>query len=304
MDASVFCLSDVSTGEKSYYSGYRKIFDLQSEAFVGDIQVKGTSTLQGNSTMLCVYEDHTYTLYDASGAPITQTTASISLSETLAVFRVDGCTYVYDENGEDYTTAEDLSPICGTGDYFAVYDGNGYTIRDRDGNTVLSDMTFYSVGNCFSDVFLVANADQTAYQLIDADGNILYEGADAPDYCDDIASGWWCVTPSDGPSTLISRNGTIENLGSSAFTLAPYDDDYHYTVLNTGKTLALGSDATILTYGMVYARDSSGQYVIYDLFTGDALGDTAYSSVLYSYGYVYALSGRTWHVFQVNRIYS
>lgn len=102
--------------------------------------------------------------------------------------------------------------------------------------------------------------------------------------------------------TLISTYTTIEGV-DSVFSLTPNDYYGNYTVLNTGETLALGTSARRLTYGMMYARDSNGKYTIYDLFTGTALTEAKYSKVLYSAGYVYALDGSTWHVFQVENIY-
>ena len=291
-------------GEETYYTGYRKIFDLQTYSFVGDLEITSTDgdCIHANEAMVCVKEDGTYTLYDASGNIITQTTAGIDLSETLASFRMDGCTYVFDVNGERFTTADTIYPIWGDGDFFRVDKDDVCSLVDSNGNAVLPGMTFATINDCYNDVFCVENADETAYQLIDVNGNILFESTDSIDIISESAPGWWYCNPSFGTYTLISTYTTIEGV-DSASPLTPNDSNGNYTVLNTGETLALGTSARRLTYGMMYARDSNGKYTIYDLFTGTALTEAKYSKVLYSAGYVYALDGSTWHVFQVENIY-
>ena len=295
-------------GEETYYTGYRKIFDLQTYSFVGDLEITSTDgdCIHANEAMVCVKEDGTYTLYDASGNIITQTTAGIYLSETLASFRMDGCTYVFDVNGERFTTADDIWPIWGDGDFFRVDKDDVCSLVDSNGNAVLPGMTFATINDCYNDVFSVKNADETAYQLIDVNGNILFESTDESTgyigIINESAPGWWYCNPSFGTYTLISTYTTIEGV-DSASPLTPNDSNGNYTVLNTGETLALGTSARRLTYGMMYARDSNGKYTIYDLFTGTALTEAKYSKVLYSAGYVYALDGSTWHVFQVENIY-
>ena len=295
-------------GEETYYTGYRKIFDLQTYSFVGDLEITSTDgdCIHANEAMVCVKEDGTYTLYDASGNIITQTTAGIYLSETLASFRMDGCTYVFDVNGERFTTADTIYPIWGDGDFFRVDKDDVCSLVDSNGNAVLPGMTFATINDCYNDVFSVKNADETAYQLIDVNGNILFESTDESTgyigIINESAPGWWYCSPSIGTDTLISTYTTIEGVDSDS-SLTPHDSNGNYTVLNTGETLALGTSARRLTYGMMYARDSNGKYTIYDLFTGTALTEAKYSKVLYSAGYVYALDGSTWHVFQVENIY-
>ena len=308
-DDYLLCLQPrFDSGEKTYYTGYRKIFDLQTYSFVGDLEITSTDgyCIDANEAMVCVEEDGTYTLYDASGNIITQTTAGIYLSETLASFRMDGCTYVFDVNGERFTTADDIWPIWGDGDFFKVDKDDVYSLVDSNGNAVLPGMTFATINDCYNDVFSVKNADETAYQLIDVNGNILFESTDESTgyigIINESAPGWWYCSPSIGTDTLISTYTTIEGVDSDS-SLTPHDSNGNYTVLNTGETLALGTSARRLTYGMMYARDSNGKYTIYDLFTGTALTEAKYSKVLYSAGYVYALDGSTWHVFQVENIY-
>lgn len=308
-DDYLLCLQPrFDSGEKTYYTGYRKIFDLQTYSFVGDLEITSTDgyCIDANEAMVCVEEDGTYTLYDASGNIITQTTAGIYLSETLASFRMDGCTYVFDVNGERFTTADDIWPIWGDGDFFKVDKDDVYSLVDSNGNAVLPGMTFATINDCYNDVFSVKNADETAYQLIDVNGNILFESTDESTgyigIINESAPGWWYCSPSIGTDTLISTYTTIEGVDSDS-SLTPHDSNGNYTVLNTGETLALGTSAGTLTYGMMYARDSNGKYTIYDLFTGTALTEAKYSKVLYSAGYVYALDGSTWHVFQVENIY-
>lgn len=308
-DDYLLCLQPrFDSGEKTYYTGYRKIFDLQTYSFVGDLEITSTDgyCIDANEAMVCVEEDGTYTLYDASGNIITQTTAGIYLSETLASFRMDGCTYVFDVNGERFTTADDIWPIWGDGDFFKVDKDDVYSLVDSNGNAVLPGMTFATINDCYNDVFSVKNADETAYQLIDVNGNILFESTDESTgyigIINESAPGWWYCSPSIGTDTLISTYTTIEGVDSDS-SLTPHDSNGNYTVLNTGETLALGTSAGTLTYGMIYARDSNGKYAIYDLFTGTALTEAKYSKVLYSAGYVYALDGSTWHVFQVENIY-
>ena len=306
-DDYILCLRYTS-GESKYYTGYIKVFDLQTKSFVGDIEVHDadSSSISANESMVLVDDGNNRTLYDASGSVIKQSTAYFYLSETLVHFRMDGCTYVLDVNGERWTTVDSLDAIKSTCDYFTVpTDDNysSYSILDSDGNEVLPGMTFKRVSDFDGSIFSVMNADETAYQLIDIDGNILYEGTEQPYRVSDDVPGWWYVSPSIGAKTLVGMDGTSVQAENGTSNLTPNDSNGNYTVLSTGETLELGSSAGRLTYGMVYARDTSGKYAAYDLFTGNALTETLYSDILYNAGYVYALDGSTWHVFQVNPIY-
>ena len=301
-DDYILCLSSWNTGEKQYYTGYRKVFDLQTKSFVGNIELHDSTDINANEAMIVVDDGDGYTLYDASGNVIKQTTAGIYLSETMATFRMDGCSYVLDVNGERWTTADSLNPIMG-GDYFYVFSDSGQTILDADGNEVLPGMVFDQVSEYNDGFFLVKTADKTAYQLIDIDGNILYEGTELPISVSDNISGWWYVSPSVGAKSVIGANGITIEADSGLGSLTPNDSNGNYYILNTGEPLALGTSTSQLTCGMVYARDTSGKYAVYDLFTGTALTETKYSKVMYAGGYVYALDGSTWHVFQADPIY-
>lgn len=306
-DDYILCLRYTS-GESKYYTGYIKVFDLQTKSFVGDIEIHDADSynISANESMVLVDDGNNRTLYDASGNVIKQSTAYFYLSETLAHFRMDGCTYVLDVNGERWTTVDSLDAVKSTCDYFTVpTDDNysSYSILDSDGNEVLPGMAFKRVSDFDGSIFSVMNADETAYQLIDIDGNILYEGTEQPYRVSDDVPGWWYVSPSIGAKTLIGMDGTSIQAENGTSNLTPNDSNGNYTVLSTGETLELGSSAGRLTYGMVYARDTSGKYAAYDLFTGNALTETLYSDILYNAGYVYALDGSTWHVFQVDPIY-
>lgn len=301
-DDYLLCLSTWGTNEKQYYTGYRKVFDLQTKSFVGSIELHDSTDINANETMVLVDDGDGYTLYDASGNVIKQSTAGFYLSETMATFRMDGCSYVLDVNGERWTTADPLYTIGYPCDFFLVSADSTYTILDGDGNEVLPGTAFSQVSDYNDGVFTVKNADETAYQLIDINGNILYEGAELPNHIIN-GSGWWYVSPSVGARSVIGTNGVTIEADSGTSDLTPNDSNGNYYILSTGETLALGTSTSRLTYGMVYARDTSGKYAVYDLFTGTALTEIKYSKVMYAGGYVYALDGSTWHAFQADPIY-
>lgn len=302
-DDYIVALQDSEDANKTnYYTGTRKIFDLQNQAFVGNIEVHGgedSAEIEANNSLVLVESDNSNTLYNAAGNVVMESTERFELSDTMATLRVDDITYVYDENGVRFSTEEDLRVIDGC-DYFSIYNEGTRSLVDCDWNPVLSEVSFGPF-HCFDDgVFFVETSDETEYQLIDLDGNILYQGTELPSSPKDTAPGWWRVSSDDGTVQLISRKNTI-TCAEDDYQLTPSDGNGNYTVINTGETLALGSSASTLGAGLVSARDATGKYAVYDLFTGQALTEQAYSNVLYAFGYVYALEGETWHVFQVTQ---
>lgn len=303
-DDYIVALQDSEDANKTnYYTGTRKIFDLQNQAFVGNIEVhggEGSAEIEANNSLVLVKSDNSNTLYNAAGNVVMESTERFELSDTMAILSVDGISYVYDENGVRFSTEEDLGVIDGC-DYFSIYNEGTRSLVDADWNPFLSGVTFGLVYRFKDDVFYAkAPEDDTVNQLIDIDGNVLYQGADDASPCGDEIPGWWRVSSDDGTVQLISRKNTI-TCAEDDYQLTPSDGNGNYIVINTGETLALGSSASTLGAGLVSARDATGKYAVYDLFTGQALTEQAYSNVLYAFGYVYALEGETWHVFQVTQ---
>lgn len=291
---------------ETYYTGSIKIFDLQTKAYVDGIELTNREVdISANNAMVCVEQDGTSTLYDANGEQIVQSTAYMQLSETMASFSVSGIYYIYDVNGERFTRGDSIHPLSKNGDYFTVCNNDfKYSLLDCDGNEVLPGMVFEHVYSFYDGVFSVQNAEGTLNQLIDLDGNVLYEGTDSPYVIYSGGTGWWYIDPSAGTETLVSPNGTIENIASGASNLKPQNAASEYIVMNTGEVLAISGNVYGLTDGgLVYASDVSGKKAIYDLFTGEAITEHKYTDLKAGDGYIYAQEGSTWHVFRADGIY-
>ena len=305
-------ISNWSSNETHYYNGYARVYDLYNKSFVGDIQIHNgdRNALNACGDSFVVEEpSRTYTIYNSNGQQIFQTTEWVNTGKGFFTFNSGRTYYIYDESGnETYTTSNNkqLNLLHNHCEYLTEYENDSglVSIIDKNGKQVVPGQFSY-VYEEHDGIFKVKNADQTKYQLVDLDGNVVYETTNDINW---IIDSYWYSSDSIGNKVLIGPNGVIaEGLKDGNINKLVLISGQDYFVIKDGAfSLPISASYTdSLTYGMISSKEVSGKYMVYDLFTGQKLLPTEYAKILYAAGYVYGLDSgtSTWHAYKVNRIY-
>ena len=288
-------------GKLHYYNGYARIFDLYNRCFVKDLQIKNNYTVCSCGDHFVVEEPgKTYTLYDCNGEKILQAKGNFYTGEGFVISRIDEMSYVYNEEGEIlFSSEEPVYPVAEGSHYLKQDKPNGFVILDQNGEQV-SPIAYENVFGEHLGLFSIE--DNGKNELLASDQRTLYTADNSYTW---ITDRYWFINSDKHKQVLIGPNGEIGRKLPYVFDMASGDGKGDYFVINDGKYSLHLDDANAqkLTYGLISAKEKSGKYIVYDLFTGQKLLPAEYSKIMYASGYIYALDGATWHAFRLARVY-
>ena len=292
------------TEDDLLYTGYAKIYDLETRQFVGDITVDNPDRFAVNACgdYVAVEDlDGNVTVYDADGNETMKVKDHyVPLYGSNFLVVSDSGYFVYDAaNGDKLSFFE--GSVDGCGDYIFVRDKDSgtYQVMDPEGDPVL-DMEFDSISKVQGGI-LSAMLDEDTRVLVNLDTGKVIAERDSDGYFTYINHGYWYYENEDEDIVVVAPDGSEYVTGSyySNFTVKQETDDgYAYFVLSDGDfTLELDNTGGTLGEGMLSYRED-GEYGVYDLFSGDVLIPFEYKSVGYGSGYLYAFDGDTYTIYQ------
>lgn len=304
---SLFSLSP--SDEDTLYTGYRRIFDLETGKFVENVEnTLGDSycvTPCGNSFFM-EGDDGTKRLYNADGEVLYETTGYLGYVGNGSFFSSDNGYHIYDDTGkETYTADSYLTMLEGPSNlyYFTDNATKEIVLIDKNG-TEMARLDVNSVYEEESEGVIRVKSNGGAYQLVDFTGNVLFDtGAESITGIDDL-DGCFYASKGDGFSYYMAdgRTGTIDKgygfylVGTNADETAYYsfaDNDY---TINAGSRASTGDLPGTIECGEDY--DKMG---LIDAFTGEKLLEERYSSLYKIGGYLAAQDGETdaWEIYKV-----
>ncbi len=264
------------------YKGYAKIYDIQNEKFVDNLQFEqvdryDTVNIVGNS-ILVQNADETYTLYNSEGKKLLDLNSRVSFNEKVIVERSEtnsGCR-IYDENGTEISkSGESISTFNSTSGYLSYYDSGKYVVVDEKGNKVLNDPVDYIYAeDC--DIFRIKG--DGPYIIIDKNGKEL--GQTEGDYTY-LGYGRYVLETGVKTYTLTGPSGTLaEEVKEESYV---YTKNGSIICYNDGTGfLTYDANATYHVYGdcILYVDPGNGDDpALYDMFSGKKLLSDGFSYV-------------------------
>ena len=302
-DADYFI--SITTGDKGqrYYKGYTRVYDLKNKDFTGDLRINSTEKIYSCGDHFVVEDpEKVFTLYDAGGNTVRVFQAGgVNIGKGVVTARVNDISYVYDEDGSLlFSSPDTVYPVSGGSSYLKKYSSEGYVVLDKTGSQVLSSSYKDVYGERNGIFFLTTNWKNI--QLIDLGGTVLYQ---ADEYFYWITDSYWYTKSERYKNVLVGPCGKIGDRFLDIEKMTDKNNSGYFVINDRKYSLHLNDDkAQSLTYGMISAKEKSGYYMVYDLFTGQKLLPAEYSKIMYASGYIYALDGITWHVFRIERAYT
>ena len=266
------------------YKGYAKIFDIQNEKFVDNLQFEqvdryDTVNIVGNS-ILVQNADGSHTLYDSEGKKLLDLNSRVEANEKVIVERSEtnsGCR-IYDENGTEISkSGESISTFSSTSGYLYYYDSGKYVVIDEKGNKVLSDPVD-SVYSEDCDIFRIKG--DGPYIIIDKNGKEL--GQTEGDYTY-LGYGRYVLETGVKTYTLTGPSGTLAEEVKEESYGSIYTKNGSIICFNDGTGfLTYDDSATYRVYGdcVLYVDPGNGDDpALYDMFSGKKLLDDGFSYV-------------------------
>lgn len=304
---SLFSLSP--SDEDTLYTGYRRIFDLETGKFVENAEnTIGDSycvTPCGDSFFM-EGDDGVNRLYSADGKVLFETSRYISYIGNGTFLSTENGNEVYDDTGKVLFKSETyLSMLEGPSNYYY------YTAPDSD-EIVLLDLTGKEAGRLAvnslytevgENVFRVKD-QRGAYQLMDLEGNVLFDaGAESISDSSDIP-GCLYYSGSKGFSYYLpdGKTGSCENGYGYSMIGFNADQTAYYCYADQDYTINAGSHAgTGDLPGTVECGESYDKTGLIDCFTGEKLLEERYSSINKMGSYLAAEDGETgaWEIYKV-----
>ena len=295
--------------DDTLYTGYRRVFDLQTGKFVENAEnTTGDSysvTPCGGSFFM-VGDDGKNRLYSAEGKVIMEPTGYVSYIGNGSFLISDNGYHIYDETGkETYTSDSYLNMLQGP--------SNFYYYEDKDSEeTVLIDKNGKEVGRIEANSLyeeagegvIRIKSNGGAYQLVDLKGNVLFDtGAESISQTDKLPGSFYS-SKGDGFNYYLAdgRTGTIEKgygfnfIGTDKGEKAYYcfaDEDY---TIKPGERSSYGEFPGTLESGASYSQSG-----LIDCFTGETLLEERYSTISKIGHYLAAEDGETgnWEIYKV-----
>ncbi len=304
---SMFSLSP--SDEDTLYTGYRRVFDLETGKFVENAEnTLGDSycvTPCGDSFFM-EGDDGTKRLYSADGKVLYETTGYLSYVGNGSFYMSDNGYHIYDDTGkETYTADSYLSLLEGPSNlyYYTDSTSKGTVLIDMFGKE-MGRLNVNSVYEEVSEGVIRVKSNGGAYQLVDLTGTVLFDtGAESISKPDDL-EGCFYASKGDGFSYYLAngQTGDVEKGYGFYFVGARSDESAYYCFADEDYTITAGSRASNGDFlGTVECGEAYDKMGLIDCFTGETLLEERYSSLYKIGNYLAAQDGETdvWEIYKV-----